>query len=161
MISHQGQDRGTASLVLLGTCILIALLLVFGLGGSRVLPGAAAPVTIGQGEQVSPFGTGNSLLIGSQGRREHVGRALGEGLKLAPRTARGEVIGYVIREGSAETALDAGRLQVGDMLTSIDDRPLDETRVRTLGQELSAFDRVEIRFERNDRPRKRTIQLVR
>lgn len=158
---HQGQDRGTAALVLLGTCILIALLLVFGLGGPRVLPSAGGPVTIGEGEQEPLLRTDDSSLIGSKIGRVHVGRALGQGLQLAPKTAEGEIVGYVIGEGSAATALEAGRLRVGDMLTSIDDRPLDETRVRRLGEELSTFDRVEIRFERNNQPRKRTIDLIR
>lgn len=148
------------ALVLLGTSLIVALLLIFGLADDGELPSSGRLVTVEEAEPLSP-GAYEASLIGGNVGQSHVGRALGTGLKLRPKAVQGETIGYVIEAASSASALEFARLRAGDILTSVDDRPLDDTRIRNLGEELSTHDRVEIRFERNGWPRKRTLDLRR
>lgn len=153
-------SRGIAG----GTLLLIGLVIALSLwsGASRtgdsphdVLvtvpatePAAAGEAKRAQQAQAAPLGYDVS------------GQVLGAGLALVPRPTNGVSAGYVIGPGSDPAALAGARLRVGDVMTEIDGRPLDGGRVAGLAEELASYDRVEIRFERNGRQRKRTLALI-
>ena len=160
LLRPKEQDRGIAAVVLLGVCILIAMLVAVGFGSDRVLPSGGRLVTV-QDANRGTAAIRDTSLIGSTARGTEIGRQLGGGLNLVPRQVEGKTIGYIVGPASTAAALDIARLRVGDVLTVIDDRPLDDARVRGLPEELSTYDRVEIRFERNGHARKRTLDLTR
>jgi S1-C subfamily serine protease len=156
----QTSDRSVAAISVLAGCILVALLLVFGIGGQSFSP-TGTPVTI---SDVPPnpavSAAGSSSLIGSPAAGIGVtGRAVGQGLSLTPRLNDGYNTGFQVGDASDAAVLGATRLRAGDVLLEVDGQPLDGERARNLAAELSTLDRVEIRFERNGLVRSRTIEL--
>lgn len=120
--------------------------------GIMVVPGKLGETV----RSASPAGAGS--LIGSADATP--GRRLAEGLALAPRAVGTEGGGWVIMPDSDTGVLATHKLRAGDVLHDMDGAPLDETRIRGLGDELAVADAVEITFERQGQMRKRQLRFI-
>jgi hypothetical protein len=92
-------------------------------------------------------------------RGDTPGRRLGERLVLTPHLVNGHLVGYAIAPATDAVLLEAVKLRAHDVLLDLDGRPLNPARIRTLGDELSLLDRVEVTFERDGQMRKRVIDF--
>ncbi|MDP3673992.1 MAG: hypothetical protein Q8R44_02680 [Novosphingobium sp.] len=90
------------------------------------------------------------------GANAESGRRFAQALVIVPR-ASGAGSGFVIGPQSESATLAGHKLRVGDVLLTIDGRPLDSARIQNLGDELSAFDAVEVRYERAGQIRNRLL----
>jgi hypothetical protein len=154
-------DHSVAALGLLAGCILLVLLFVFGMTGDAVVPEDRRIIAVQPGQVASPSATAPAGVVGSVSQASTSGRRFGEGLSLFSRGGSGLTGGFVIGPGSSPLVLSAARLRVGDVLTDVDGRPLDQTRIASLGDELETLDRLEFTFERDGQVRNRTIELRR
>ena len=155
----RGRDSGLALGAFLFAIALITLLLI-GIAKESVWPDRPATVTVqnaSAGVQRSGAGELGTTLAA---RGDTPGRRLGEGLVLAPRMIEDRVAGYVITAASDAAELSKAKLRPGDMLIDLDDRPLAPTRIRSLGDELSRADSMEVTYERDGQIRKRVVDLT-
>lgn len=158
-VPPQGVDR-----VPLLVAVLIAsatiILLIARTGGQEIKPAAESIVIVqqpsGWDRLQRAVGLGEAQ---PEPRGDTPGRNLAEGLHLSPRTLDGDVVGYVVGEETNATALALTRFRSGDVVMTMDGRPLDPTRVEGLGDELSLLDAVDVTFIRDGVMRKRTINL--
>lgn len=90
---------------------------------------------------------------------DEAGRRFAQSLALAPRTPGVTDAGFVITAQSDAALLAQHQLRVGDVLLTMDGQPLDAARITQLGDELAAFDRVEVSFERGGQRRNRQLVL--
>lgn len=152
-------DRSVAAVALLVILVVVALLLVAGIAGDRRPAGGDQMITVDAVPAGNASATDVSPTGGVPPRGDTLGRRLGERLVLAPRTVNGRA-GYAIAPASDAAVLARTQLRTGDILFEIDDRPLDPQRIRTLGDELSVLDRVEVHLERDGLVRSKVIDLT-
>ena len=158
-VPSEGHDRGLALVTLLIASALIIFLFV-GIGDQEVRPERDSLVTVQQPSGLDKLRNA----VGLEGslpppRGDTPGRRLGEGLRLAPRALEGEV-GYVITNETDAEVFAKARFRPGDVLMTMDGRPLDPARIDGLGDELSLLDAVEVSFLRDGQMRKRVIDLL-
>ena len=158
-VSSLGEDRVWLLIILLIGSALVALLFV-GPDGEEIRPERDGLVTVqqpsGWDKVRRAVGLGESL---PAPRGDTPGRQIGEGLRLAPQTFNGEVIGYVIGADTDAALLAKAKFRPGDLLMTMDGRSLDQARIEALGDELSLLDAVEVTFMRDGATRKRVVNL--
>lgn len=137
--------------VAVALCVAAMLLFALGADDNRVdgekfvlLPGGGAP----DGTQPTAHPTGGL---------PNAGRRFAETLAVVPRAVSLPDAGYVISNRSDPAVLAEQRLRVGDVLLTMDGRPLDDARLRNLANELAEFDAVEISYERSGQVRNRLL----
>ncbi|HEX4893453.1 MAG TPA: hypothetical protein VFV47_09205 [Hyphomicrobiaceae bacterium] len=154
---QSGTDRPQAKLgPILGAGILLGITAVWlaGAGGEPVpadarrfvvLPGAELATPPGHARAThTPIGAGSA-------------QSFAEGLVLASRSSNDSGAGFVITAQSDAATLARHKLRSGDVLLTIDGRPLDPVRLAGLKNELDGFDAVEVGFERRGQMRKRLL----
>ena len=160
-LSSSESDGSVAAVALIVTCAVIALLLLFEVGGGeRSAVGGDRPVTVDDLPAATRSSTDLAVTGGIQPRGDTPGRRLGERLVLTPATVEGRA-GYAIAPASDALVLAKARLRAGDVLFEIDDLALDPGRIGTLGDELSVLDRVEVTYQRDGLVRSQVIDLTR
>lgn len=158
--SHGGMNRQVAALALITACIVVSLLLFFGMNGKTVNRSSDRLVTVQEVDAGSSHPSVSPALIGSQkGTGVTSGQQFGSGLTLKKLEPESYPPRFTVAPDSDPAVLAASRLRVGDTLVEVDGRGLDSARVAQLGEELAGLDRVEFAFERDGHVRTRTIVL--
>lgn len=148
------RHAGLIALAALVLCAALALALRFGTddraagGEDWILLPATSPAPAAPSAAAGP----------ARGGAE-AGRRFAQSLALAPRTPGVADAGFVITAQSNAALLAQHQLRVGDVLLTMDGQPLDAARIAALGDELAAFDRLEVSFERGGQRRNRQLVL--
>lgn len=153
----KGWGQGLALAALLLASVLATLLIV-GIGRREVRPDSDRLVTVQQPSALDGVGNAAGPSEIPPPRGDTPGRRLGEGLRLVPRPLEGEVA-YVVTAETDAALLAISKFRPGDVVMTMDGRPLDPARIEALGDELSLLDQVEVTFLREGAMRKRVIDL--
>jgi hypothetical protein len=158
-VPPKGVDRGSLLIALLVASVIMVFLFI-GTGGPEIKPAGGSIVTVqqpsGWDKVKSTVGLGETA---PEPRGETPGRNLAEGLRLSPQNRDGYAAGYVVGADTSAAIFALTRFRSGDVVMTMDGRPLNPTRLVALGDELSLLDAVDVTFERDGVMRKRTINL--